>query len=165
TDISLYNQMTTDDIVAANVPNSTGYERVLVNVGEIRNRGIELAITGSPIRRANSFSWEVNYNLAYNRNTIVKISDDMDRLAVGAPPRTLNGFVYHFEGQPFGMIAGYKARQDASGNTVFDKNTGLPMQSDLMILGKGVAPLTMGLNNNFSYKSFFFNFLIDGKFG
>src|SRR5690606_4547008 len=88
-----------------------------------------------------------------------------DRLSVGAPPRTLNGFVYHFEGQPFGMIAGYKARKDANGNTVYDKNTGLPVQSDLMILGKGVAPLTMGLNNSFGYGNFFFNFLIDGKFG
>lgn len=164
-DISLYNQVTTDDIVSANVPNSTGYTSVLVNVGEIENKGVEVMLTASPLRNNAVFDWSVNYNVAYNRNTVIKISDDLDRLSVGAPPRTLNGFVYHFEGQPFGMIAGYKAKQDERGNTIYDKNSGLPIQSELMTLGKGVAPLIMGINNDFTYKNFFLGFLIDGKFG
>src|SRR5690606_25494386 len=108
TDISLYHQTTTDDIVGANVPNPTGYSNVLVNVGEMENKGIELMLSADALTRG-GFGWEVSYNLAYNKNEIVKISDEMDRLSVGAPPRTLNGFVYHFQGMPFGMIAGYRA--------------------------------------------------------
>ena len=164
-DISLYQQTTTDDIVGANVPNSTGYTNVLVNVGKMQNKGVELMLTANPLRSTSKINWETSYNLAYNQNEIVKISDAMDRLSVGAPPRTLNGFIYHFQGQPFGMIAGYKAKKDAAGNTVYDKNTGLPLQSDLITLGKGVAPLTMGINNSFNYKRFSFGFLVDGKFG
>lgn len=164
-DITLYNQNTTNDIVSANVPNVTGYSSVLVNVGKIQNKGIELLLTGRPINSNNGFSWETSYNIAYNKNTVVRISEDMDRLSVGAPPRTLNGFVYHFEGQPYGMIAGYKAKRSADNKIVYDAGTKLPVQSDLVILGKGVPPLTMGLTNNFFFKRFSMNFLIDGKFG
>ena len=86
-------------------------------------------------------------------------------LPPGATTRTQNGGVYHFEGMPFGMIAGNRARTNEKGQVVYNSATGIPLQSALMPLGRGVPPLTMGLNNNFSYKNLSFGFLIDGKFG
>ncbi len=164
-DGSLYNQITTDDIVAVNIPNSSGYTSTLINIGKVRNRGIELLVTVLPIERKNGFTWELSYNFSYNHNTVVKISDEMDRMSVGAPPRSLNGFVYHFEGQPYGMLAGYKFKVDDNNNYVYDRSSGLPMQSDLEILGKGVPPVISSIRNNFSYKNLSMGFLVDGKFG
>ncbi|WP_111628345.1 SusC/RagA family TonB-linked outer membrane protein [Larkinella arboricola] len=165
-DLTVYDRTTTDDIVRATVPFSSSYTNVSLNVGKVRNRGIELLLTGTPIRLSNGFRWDVSYNMAYNENTVVKIADGLTSLALpGATARTQNGFIYHFEGMPFGMIAGYRAKTDANGNVVYNAASGLPLQSTFMPLGRGVPPLTLGLTNTFSYKNFSLNFLLDGKFG
>ena len=106
----------------------------------------------------------MSYNLAYNQNKIVKISDELDNLQVDQS-RTQNAYIYQFAGQPYGMIAGYKEKRDDKGNVVYNSSTGLPMQSEFMALGRGVPPLTMGLTNTFNYRNFSFSFLIDAKFG
>lgn len=163
-DFTVYDRVTTNDIVSASVPVSSSYSNVRLNVGEMRNKGVELLVTGSPIRSSNGFNWEVSYNMAYNENKVVKIADGLTSLQ-GGQPRTQNAFVYHYEGKPYGMIAGYRAKKDDNGNFVYNNANGLPLKSDLVELGRGVPPLTLGLSNNFSYKSFSFNFLVDGKFG
>ena len=165
-DITVYDRTTTNDIVSASVPLSSGYQSVLLNVGKMRNRGIELLLTGTPVKSSTGLNWDVSYNMAYNKNTVIKIADGLTSLALpGAEARTENGFVYHYEGMPFGMISGYRALKDTKGNTVYNNANGLPMQSEFTALGRGVPPLTIGLSNTFAYKNFSFGFLVDGKFG
>jgi hypothetical protein len=145
---------------------SSGYQSVLLNVGKMRNRGIELLLTGTPVKSSTGLNWDVSFNMAYNKNTVIKIADGLTSLALpGAEARTENGFVYHYEGLPFGMISGYRALKDTKGNTVYNNANGLPMQSEFTALGRGVPPLTIGLSNTFGYKNFSFGFLVDGKFG
>jgi hypothetical protein len=165
-DITFYNRTTTNDIVRASVPLSSGYTSVLLNVGEMRNRGIEVLLTGSPIRSVNRFNWDISYNVAYNENTVLKIAEGLNSLAIpGAQARTNNAYVYSYVGMPFGMISGYIPKRDSKGNIVYNPSNGLPVQGEFTALGRGVPPLTMGLSNDFSYKNFSFSFLLDGKFG
>lgn len=165
-DITVYDRSTTNDIVNASVPLSSSYTSVLLNVGKVRNRGIELLVTGAPIRSAGGLSWDISFNMASNDNKVLKIADGLTSLALpGAEARTENGFVYHYENMPFGMISGYKAKKDQKGNTVYSKDNGLPIQSDFMALGRGVPPLTLGLSNTFGYRNFTLGFLVDAKFG
>lgn len=167
-DITLYDRTTTDDIVNASVPWTSGYNAVALNVGEVKNRGIELLLTGTPLK--SSLIWDVSYNMAYNKNEVVEIGNGIQSITFGQAEntnrtRTENGWIYHFVGRPFGVIAGNKMRTDAKGSVIYNSANGIPLQSPLMPLGKGVPPLTMGLNNNFSYNNFTLGFLIDGKFG
>jgi outer membrane receptor protein involved in Fe transport len=165
-DITVYDRTTTNDIVEASVPLSSGYQSVALNVGKMRNRGIEVLLTGKPLKSYTGLSWEVSYNMAYNQNTVIKIADGLTSLALpGAEARTNNGFVYHYEGMPFGMISGYKGQKDSKGNIVYNKDNGIPVQGDFVALGRGVPPLTLALSNTFQYKNFTLSFLIDGKFG
>ena len=165
-DITVYDRTTSNDIVNASVPFSSGYGSVSLNVGKIRNRGIELLLTGSPVTSSSGFNWEVSYNMAYNENTVLEIADGLTSLHLpGATARTQNGYVYHYEGMPFGMIAGYKRMTNEEGQVVYNEASGLPLQGGFTALGRGVPPLTMGLNNNFTYKNFSLGFLLDGKFG
>ncbi|MDQ3291302.1 MAG: SusC/RagA family TonB-linked outer membrane protein, partial [Bacteroidota bacterium] len=165
-DVAVYDRTTTNDIVNATVPISSSYNSVSLNVGKMRNRGIELLLTGTPVKSAKGFSWDVSYNMAYNQNTVIKIAEGLTSLALpGARPRTENAYIYHYEGQPFGMIAGFQMKRDANGNIVYNKANGLPMQSAITPLGRGVPPLTTGLTNNLNYKNFSFSFLLDGRFG
>ncbi len=163
-DLALYNRITTNDQVQASTSSASGYRNVLINVGEVRNKGIEVLLTGTPVKSESGFIWDVSYNFAYNKNTIVKISDQVNTLYLGQA-RTQNAYVYNDQGQPFGIIKGYAEKRDEQGRIVYNSATGLPLQSDLMILGKGVPPLTMGITNSFSYKNFTLSFLVDGKFG
>lgn len=163
-DLTLYNRTTTNDIVNASVPLSSGYTGVALNVGKIRNKGIEMLLSGTPV--AGELGWDVSYNMAYNDNKVLKIADGLTSLFLpGATTRTQNGGIYHFAGMPFGMIAGNRARTDAKGQTVYNSATGVPLQGPLTALGRGVPPLTMGLNNSFTYKNISLGILLDGKFG
>ena len=164
-DITLYDRKTTNDIVSASVPRSSSYNNVSLNVGEVQNRGIELLLTGTPVQ-GSKFGWNVSYNMAYNKNTVVKLAPGLSSLALpGATARTGNGYVYNFEGMPFGMVAGYKAKRNDEGQIVYNAANGLPVQSDFMALGRGVPPLTMGLSNEFHYGNLSMSFLLNGKFG
>jgi TonB-linked SusC/RagA family outer membrane protein len=165
-DLTFYRRTTTDDIVSASVATTSSYESVLLNVGEMRNQGIELLLTGTPVRQATGFEWDVSFNMAYNKNTVVRIADGLTSLAIpGAIPRTENAYIYHYQGQPFGMIAGNRMMRDDNGNIVYNSSNGIPLQSAITPLGRGVPPLTMGLTNSVSYRNFNLSFLVDGKFG
>ncbi|CCH51235.1 TonB-dependent receptor plug [Fibrisoma limi BUZ 3] len=164
-DLTLYERSTTNDIVFASVPLSSGYARTALNVGQVRNRGVELLLTSTLISKP-KWSWDVSYNAAYNDNKVVKIADGITSLFIdGATTRTQNGGIYHFEGRPFGMIAGNRARVDPTGRTVYNSANGIPVQGPLEPLGLGVPPWVMGISNNFNYGNFSLNLLIDGKFG
>ncbi|WP_353186387.1 SusC/RagA family TonB-linked outer membrane protein [Parapedobacter lycopersici] len=164
-DLTVYDRTTTNDIVNASVPISSGYGSVAMNVGQIQNRGVELLLTGTPVQKTN-FNWDVALNMAYNKNTVLKIADGLTSLYLpGATTRTLNGWVYHFEGEPFGLIAGNRAARNQNGEIIYNGATGIPIQGPLEILGQGVPPLTLGLTNSFRYKSFNMSVLVDGKFG
>ncbi|MEH6681097.1 MAG: SusC/RagA family TonB-linked outer membrane protein [Sediminicola sp.] len=166
-DLTLYDRTTTDDIVNASIAPSSSYTNVAINVGEMKNRGIELMLTGKPLPRSdNGLNWDMTLNMAYNENEVIKISDDLDRLMLpGAQTRTLNGAIYHFEGMPFGMIAGNRRVRDANGDIVYNSTSGLPVAGTLEALGRGVPPLAVGFGNNFSYKDFSMSFLLDSRWG
>src|SRR5690606_27723565 len=153
-DVTVYDRTTTNDIVNASVPISSGYSSVAPNVGQIQNRGIELLLTGAAMKKTN-YNWDIAFNMAYNKNTVLKIAEGLTSLYLpGATTRTLNGWIYHFEGEPFGMIAGNRAARNENGEIIYNSATGIPIQGPLEMLGQGVPPLTLGLTNTFRYKSF-----------
>lgn len=164
-DLTVYDRTTTNDILNAAIPPSSGYNSVALNVGKMKNKGIELMLNGSPVKSP-KFSWDMTYNMSYNKNEVLKIADGLSALQLpGATTRTLNGWIYHFEGQPFGMIAGFEQLKDANGKPVFNSTSGLPVPSPLVSLGRGVPPLAIGFSNNFSYGNFNMSFLLDSRWG
>jgi len=162
-DLTLYDRKTTNDIVTTPISGTSGYSNVVLNVGALDNRGVELLITGTPVKSRN-FSWNASFNAGYNQNKVVELSEGLDQVQLGV---TVNNYAYvnNVVGQPYGSIVGTKMVRDANDNVVFNSTTGLPVVSGLQVLGKGVAPLTMGLSNDFRYKDFTLNVLVDGKFG
>ena len=163
-DFTIYDRTTTNDIVDAALPVSTSYGSIALNVGKVQNRGVEIMLTGTPISSKTGLNWDINLNMAYNKNTVFRIAEGLESLRL-AMSRTENGWVYHFEGQPFGMVAGHKMRQNENGQIVYNNANGIPLLSDLMPLGRGVPPLNISMTNEFSYKNFFLSFLLDSKWG
>lgn len=160
-DFAVYNKLTTNDIAVESISTTSGYSGVSVNVGSIRNRGVEFLLTGKPVV-GNDFEWDITGNLAYNKSKVLKISDTSNELILAT---TTKAFIKHIEGMEYSQIVGRTILKDEQGRDIIDA-TGLPIvPANVVPFGTGVHRWTGGLVNNFRYKSFNLNILVDGKFG
>ncbi|WP_276501906.1 SusC/RagA family TonB-linked outer membrane protein [Terrimonas pollutisoli] len=163
-DLAFYDRKTDDDIVDIGISNTSGYTGVFLNSGELSNKGVEVLITAIPVK-AKHFSWTTSYNFAYNKSEVLRLADGISTYPLGNSANG-NAYIKANVGRTFGAIYGFRKLRDASGNIVFDINSNLPLQTDNnQELGKGVPPLTMGFGNEFRYKNFSLDILVDGKFG
>lgn len=162
TDLTFYSKKTTNDITDADISQASGYRTTKINVGEILNKGVEFAINVKAIKTP-SFAWNVGYNFAYNDSEVLNLSDKITTKTLEGN-RDSKASVVLEKGQPFGIIKAYDYLRDAKGNIVLDTN-GRFMRGDLINAGQGVAPLSMGFSNDFSYKNFTLSIFVDAKFG
>nr|WP_308757902.1 SusC/RagA family TonB-linked outer membrane protein [uncultured Bacteroides sp.] len=73
--IETYYMSTTDVLVNRELPTITGYKRVYANLGEIRNKGLELSLSSTNMKQHN-FEWTSNLLFALNRNKIISITGE-----------------------------------------------------------------------------------------
>ena len=162
-DVALYDRTSTDDIVKVPISNTSGYSSAFLNSGELSNRGVEILLTATPIRKGN-FTWNASYNFAYNKSEVIKLADGISTFSLGNSANG-NAYIKNNVGKTYGAIYGYRMQRNADGVPIFD-NSGLPAQTDInQELGKGVPPMTMGFTSEFRYKNLSLSFLVDGKFG
>jgi TonB-linked SusC/RagA family outer membrane protein len=165
-DFTYYHQETTEDIVKQSISNATGFGSTYVNVGKLQNQGVEIMLTGTPVRGA--LTWDVSFNIAKNVNKVVTILPGLNELvpnSYDAEPRTRNVLIKQIVGYPFGEITGHVQEVDPNGNPVFNPN-GTPVATQNYVpIGNGLSKATGGLNNTFSWKGFNLSFLIDFRIG
>jgi TonB-linked SusC/RagA family outer membrane protein len=163
-DVAVYDRKSTNDIVSVPISTTSGYSNAILNSGQLSNKGIEVLLTVIPVK-TKDFSWDMSYNLAYNKSEVLKLADGISTFSLGNSANG-NAFINNNVGHTYGAIYGYRMLKDLKGNTIFDASAGLPAQTDInQELGKGVPPLTMGFTTQFKYKNFSLSGLIDGKFG
>lgn len=161
-DLTYYSQKTTDDILRATISRASGFGTTDVNVGELQNKGIELLLTGTPVR--GPLTWDLSLNLAKNKNKVVSLLPGVKELIL-EEPRTRNVFIKHIVGQPFGVITGRVQQISPAGQPMY-LTDGRPLASaDYVPIGNGVPDFTGGLTNSLTYKGINLSFLIDFKYG
>jgi TonB-linked SusC/RagA family outer membrane protein len=160
-DFTVYNKKTTDDIIGSQISGTSGYGSVLINVGEVSNKGIELLLTGTPFK-SKGLTWDVSYNLGYNKSNVVKISDQLTSSQIDQA-RSMTASIQHITGKEFAQVMAYDFKRNAQGQILL--SAGKAQRGDLIAYGTGVSPYTMGINNAFRFGDFNFEFLIDAKFG
>jgi TonB-linked SusC/RagA family outer membrane protein len=162
-DFTWYKRNSFNQITAAALPRSTGFEVGVVNVGEVQNKGIEVGLSLSPIKSDNGFNWNMNVNFTKNASLIV---DSGEGDIVFGPSDTYVGGTIHRTGNPYGQIFGTRNARDANGNLQIDRSTGKPIALPTNeLIGDPNAKFIAGLINNFSYKGFSLNVLFDWKQG
>ncbi|MEJ7830410.1 MAG: TonB-dependent receptor, partial [Segetibacter sp.] len=70
--VDVYQKSTKDLLILRALPNVTGFENRLDNLGEVQNRGIELSLNTVNIKSQN-FSWRSTINFTLNRNKVVHL--------------------------------------------------------------------------------------------
>lgn len=107
--IDLYKKNTTDLLLYADLPTSSGFARAYKNIGEVENKGIELTLSANLISK-NKFNWNSSFNIAFNDNKIVSLNGGQEALLT-----TINwdnqwnstpAYIAKV-GQPIGQFVGY----------------------------------------------------------
>ena len=125
------------------------------------NKGIEVLLTGTPLKTPN-FSWDVSYNMTYNKSKIISLAPGITTVSQGGGIEGVS--ILTAIGLPYASVVATNYLKDANGVQVFNKTTHFEVAfQDTM--GVANPPYTMGLNQSFRYKKFSLDVLIDGKFG
>ncbi|KAI9433782.1 hypothetical protein F5148DRAFT_1295352 [Russula earlei] len=163
--IDYYKRSIKNDIVTSSVPASTGYATAILNIGRMRNEGIELEVHATPVK-TKSFTWNISGTFSNNNSKVVQLGvGAKGPNIVLASSKSGNGTIQLEEGLPYDGIYGYTYLRDAKGNKEYDVN-GLPLYNSTQTrLGNGDYNKLVGLGNTFLYKNFSFYFLVDSKFG
>lgn len=162
-DLTLYQQTTKDQIMSLPISSGSGFSRALINAGEIRNRGIELAVTATPVK-SRSFTWETTFTYATNENEVLELHPDVPSYELTAA-RWANAYIYAMEGQPYGVIVGQAIARTPEGRVIVN-DQGLPtFDTEISVLGKGTYDHTLGWSHTFTWKNLNLRMLFDAKFG
>lgn len=164
-DATYYNQVSKDLVVVRKLPPSSGFAYANVNAGSLRNRGVELVVTGTPVKRKN-FSWDITLNYTANRNKVLSVSNKSTDSTLEIESTFESIGSYAIVGQPYGALYGTKWQRNADGKLIIDETTGLPsVAAQRGVIGNPYPKFMMGLRNTFTYKSFTLTFLLDYRKG
>ncbi len=173
--IEYYNRATEDLLNTVEVPvppNLVG--TTLLNVGEIENQGIEVALNVAAIQQPN-FTWETGVTFATFESELVTLFDNDvvdidDRANAGSPGLQGTNFIRLEEGEEIGNFFGpVFTGLDENGRGVFEDLDGdgtfCDCPDDFAILGNGLPDGEFGWNNTFTYGNWSLNFFLRGAFG
>ncbi len=168
-DVALYKNSTYDQLMDVSVSYATGYSAKWVNAGEIENKGVELFLTGTPIKTSD-FSWDIALNWSKNTNKVVELYTDaagnkVKNLELGSLQGgiTINARV----GEAYGAILGTDyVYEETTGKPIVRSNGRYEVSStNDNVIGNVNPDWLGGVNNSFRYKNLSMSFLIDIQHG
>ncbi len=168
TSVTYYSKNTSDQIMQVAIPKSTGFSTMLINAGEVQNRGWEVQLSADIIKDLNGFSWSSTLNWSKDKSKIIDLYTDptsgqtLDTYTLGSQWST---YVYAVKGQSWGSLYGTGFTYDDQGRVIIDKTTGLPTLTASKKIGDVTPDWLANWNNEFTYKNFNFGFLLDYRQG
>lgn len=163
-DLAVYRKTTIDQIIPAQISNSSGFISQLINSGESRSDGIEMLLNLTPIRN-DDLRWDFNFNASYNKTKVISLLSDEEGESILVGNHIFNGFLYQVVGEEIGQLAGFGYKFDEQGRQVF-ADDGRPLRSDeIKFYGSALPRWVGGITNTVRYKDFNLSFLIDFKLG
>ncbi|WP_133574565.1 SusC/RagA family TonB-linked outer membrane protein [Pedobacter metabolipauper] len=161
-DISVYQNNTKDQILRVPVDRASGFSTAVLNSGEVRNRGLEVAMNGAPVK-GRKFSWNINGTFTANRNIVLSLADSVQALQLQKGPGS-RGFVEAHVGGSMGDLYGLGYERSPDGQIVYQN--GYPVKSLLSRLLTNVYPKwKASIGNEFRSGQFRLNILVDAQFG
>lgn len=178
--LNAYKTNNKDLLLEKLIPSVHGIRRIIDNVAETENQGIELNISGYIVNKRD-FKWSANANFTYNQNKIIALQgggrDDVaNNLFIGQPISANYGL--QFDGiwqeeddiassaQPDAVPGDVRVRDisnplDDNGNPII----GISANDDRIIQGQRDPITIWGITNTFTYKNFSLNVLVHGVGG
>ncbi len=163
-DLTYYNQLSKDQIIDLKTTTTSGYERRLINAGEIENKGIEIALNGR-VLAIKDFAWDAGINFSKNVNKVRSLVDGMDYFEL-ANASWCGVSVVAKVGEDYGAIRGKDFLRTPDGQVIINAETGLPeVDQTVKTIGNSSWDWTGGFYSTFSYKNFRLSAGFDVKVG
>jgi TonB-dependent starch-binding outer membrane protein SusC len=153
----IYRKLTTNMLLSAPVPSSSGFTAVSQNVGSMVNQGVEFAVSTVNIATP-KFSWNTTFNISINRNRVKSLTGGAD---------IFPGSTIVREGEPVGSFFGFvhlgtwSTSEESEAAKYLKKpgdikyqdtnNDGKINDNDRVIIGKGIPDGFGTFLNTFSY--------------
>jgi TonB-linked SusC/RagA family outer membrane protein len=176
----VYNKLNTDLLLNVQVPEATGFQSALTNIGSVRNIGQELEITTRNI--VDAFQWNTTINVSHNSNKIVALAPGQTQiiipnsfdvsnaiLRVGSPINSvyvLKTIGFLSEKDIADGVAQYGTKEQAGDFKYQDTDgDGAITEADKVIVGHPNPDYTYGITNTFRYKDFDLSVMVQGQSG
>lgn len=174
-------QRNSNAILAAAIPSLNGIANsVLMNVGNIRNRGLELSLNTRNL--TGSVKWNTMFNISVNRNRIISLGDNQTKLGdlAGGP---WGNVVRNYVGRPMGDLYLYEVEGIFNNQQELDTYPKLGSQAigdlrfrdingddrittdDMTLVGNYQPDFTFGITNSLSCKAFELSIVLQGNHG
>ncbi|WP_317133602.1 SusC/RagA family TonB-linked outer membrane protein [Antarcticibacterium flavum] len=176
-----YKTINTDLLLNVSIPSVSGFETTLQNIGEVENKGFEIALITRNL--VGEFQWDTNFNFSTNKNEVISLGNNNEPIyssgsagvrhvtRVGDPIGSYFGYVvegiYQSEEDIANSPNDTQAPNPAPGDLKFKdiNGDGVITPDDRTVTGSYFPDFTWGLTNTFRYKGFDLNVLIQGVEG
>lgn len=163
-ELSYYNAQIVDQILPLTLPATTGATSILTNIGTLRNTGIELVISGTPVQTSR-FRWDASINLSQNTGKVEKLAPGLNNLLHADYDGNAAQLISEV-GRPMGDFYAHPVAVDAKGNMIVDPNGMYKVDPNRMErIGNAMPKVVGGVSNTFSYKGFVLDALVDFRIG
>ncbi|MCH5174436.1 MAG: SusC/RagA family TonB-linked outer membrane protein [Prevotellaceae bacterium] len=162
-DFAYYNRLTDKQIFSLSMDPASGYTYQNMNLGEIRNRGLELLVNVTPVK-TKDIQWDLSFNWTKNWNKVISLPEELGGESV------IYGFgggtcLYAIAGEELGIFKAYTSQKTEDGQIIVDEN-GLPViTDDIVKIGSMNHKYQLGFGTKIRYKSFSFSADFDYRHG
>lgn len=168
-DLTYYKENTINQIMDVSISGASGFTRKWINAGEIQNKGVEVLLYGTPVKK-DKFRWDIDVNWAKNENKVIELYEDIESLELWGGVWGGLEFLAR-PGEPWGQMFGYPTKMHNGKPVVRPASHGFyagGYWADLdnpRVLGNVLPDWTGGIRNTFRYGNFSLSALIDMSIG
>ena len=176
-----YTTRTSDLLLNVSISSVSGFQTTLQNLGEVENKGFEIALNSKNF--VGEFSWETDLNFSTNKNEVLSLNESNEPIfsagsagvrhvtRVGDPIGSYYGYVvdgiYQTQAEIDNAPVDTQAPNAGPGDFRFKDidGDGEITPDDRTVTGSYFPDFTWGINNRFRYKNIDFSFLVQGVEG
>lgn len=163
-EFNFYSNDIKDQILNTTAAASMGGTSMLMNVGDLTNKGIEFSVNGTPIMNKD-WRWDVRGNIAWNQNKVKKLADGLDRLEHYSTDGAVR--LESHVGEPMGDWYAWTWKKDEKTGQYLIGSDGLRIadKTEMHKVGNAMPKLTGGFGTSVSYKNWTLDMNFDFRIG
>lgn len=170
--VDLYKTKNKDLLRPVTKSHTTGFTDRLENAGNMENRGLEIQLTSDNIT-TKDFTWNTSFNIAFNKNKVVKLAEAKIEDKGALSQIMMNGeditswYMPKWVGVDYknGDPLWEKLVKDEKGEIIRRDVTNVYSEADKQIVGKATPKFVGGLTNSFKYKGIGLDFTANFVYG
>ena len=164
-DFSFYTNHRYNQIISLPISSASSSTGMIVNAGDVKAWGFELALTGVPLVGKN-YRWSLTLNAASQGSKVMDLYQGVTNYPFSNLINGAAASIHADEGRPYGEIVMLDYKRDEAGNKVVN-NQGIYILDDqkTTVAGNIMPKVYGGFISDFMYKNFNFRIGLDYKYG